>query len=63
MCLILGVKSPQETGLPFQNLGQRSTFSLPYTPNLCDQPGGEKFSVMEAGDFQQSLLSPASGGW
>lgn len=47
---ILGVKSPQEAALPSQatcatqNLGQRNTFSLPYTPNLCDQPGREKFS-------------------
>lgn len=50
MYLILGVKSPQEIGLPFQatratqNLRQRSTFSLPYTPKLRDQPGKEKFS-------------------
>lgn len=48
---IFGVKSPQETGLPFQapcatqNLRERSTFSLPYTPNLYHQPGGDKFSL------------------
>lgn len=50
MYLILGVKSPQETGLPFQatcaiQAGTKEQFSLPYTPNLCDETGEEKFSL------------------
>lgn len=45
MYLILGVKSPQETGLPFQAAWAIQPGTLPYTRNLCDQTGEEKFSL------------------